>query len=62
MKGTFLRTGAPRIAAAFFRNRKGGLDKWPYLPDTLQGPLSPHIGHQLSRHYDKYIYFPYRCQ
>ena len=45
MKGTFLSTSASRVAAPFFCNRKGGLDKGLYLPDTLQGLLSLHIGH-----------------
>ncbi len=45
MEGAFLSTSASRITAPFFCNIKGGLDKGLYLPDTLQGLLSPHIGH-----------------
>jgi hypothetical protein len=39
MKGAFLSTSASRIAAPFFCNIKGGLNKGLYLSDTLQGLL-----------------------
>jgi len=62
MKGTLLSTSASRIAAPFFCNIKGGLDKRLYLSDTLQSFPPPHIGHKRPYHYNKYIYFPYICQ
>ena len=36
MKGTFLSTSASRIAAPFFCNIQGGLDKGLYLSEALQ--------------------------
>ena len=45
MKGAFLSTSASRIAAPFFCNIKGGLNKGPYFSDALQSLLSPLICH-----------------
>jgi hypothetical protein len=62
MKGAFLSTPASRIAAPFFCNTQGGLNKGPYPSEALQSALSPLIGHQRTRHLCKYIYFPTKCQ
>ena len=59
MKGAFLGTTTSRIAATFFCNTQGGLNKGPYLSEALQRYHSPLIGHQMSCHKYKYIYFPY---
>jgi hypothetical protein len=58
MKGTFESTSASRVAAPLFCNIKGGLDKRLYLSDTLQGLLSPHIGHWKSCHIISIYTFP----
>jgi hypothetical protein len=56
MKGAFLRTSASRIATPFFCKIKGGLNKWSYLSEAIQSPFPPLIGHQKSRHINKYTY------
>jgi len=58
MKGAFLSTSASRIATAFFCKTEGGLNKGFYLSEALQSHLSPLIGHQMTCHKYKYIYFP----
>jgi hypothetical protein len=50
MKGTFLKTSAPRIATPFFGEIKGGLDKGFYLPKAFQSLSSPAAGHSMTRH------------
>jgi len=58
MKGTFLSTPTSRIAAPFFCKTQGGLNKGLYLSEALQSFHSPLIGHQMTWHKYKYIYFP----
>jgi len=53
-----LSTSALRIAAPFFCNNHGGLNKGFYLPKTFQSYLSSFICHQWACHNYKYIYFP----
>jgi hypothetical protein len=59
MKGTFLSTPTSRIAAPFFCNTQGGLNKGLYLSEPLQSYHSPLIGHQMTWHKYKDTYFPY---
>jgi hypothetical protein len=58
MKGAFLNTSASRIATSFFRKTERSLDERFYLPEAVQGLLSPLVGHQRAWHKYKYIYFP----
>ena len=62
MKGAFLSTSASRIATSFLCKAEGSLDKGFYLSETLQSYLSPFIGHQMTYHEYKYIYFPYNVK
>jgi len=58
MKGAFLRTSASRVAAPFFCNSKGGLNKRLYLSEPLQSYFPSVICHQRTYHKYKYTYFP----
>jgi hypothetical protein len=58
MKGAFLSTSASRITTSFFGKTEGSLDKGFYLSEAIQSYLSPFIGHQMTCHKYKYIYFP----
>lgn len=62
MKRAFLSTSASRIATPFFCKTEGGLNKGFYLSEALQSHLSPLIGHQMTCHKYKYIYFPYNVK